>query len=97
VYSKFTLRKPIDFAVVSVASLLTLKNGVCADARIVLGGVAPEPIRARKAEGVIKGRSLDERTAQEAAATALAEAKPLDMNEYRVEIAKVLVKRAISG
>ena len=59
-YEKFTLRKPIDFAVVSVASILTVDNGVCKDARIVLGAVAPEPVRARKAEEAIKGRTLDE-------------------------------------
>ncbi len=94
-YDKFTLRKPVDFAVVSVASLFTSKDGVCADARIVLGAVAPEPLRARKAEEIMKGRPFDEKTAQEAAAAALAEAKPLEMNEYRVEIAKTLVKRAI--
>ena len=59
-YEKFTLRKPVDFAVVSVASVLTLDNGVCKDARIVLGAVAPEPVRARNAEEAIKGRILDE-------------------------------------
>ena len=47
-YEKFTLRKPIDFAVVSVASILTVDNGVCRDARIVLGAVAPEPVRTRR-------------------------------------------------
>ncbi|MBI5250376.1 MAG: FAD binding domain-containing protein [Desulfomonile tiedjei] len=96
-YDKFTLRKPIDFAVVSVASMLTLNNGVCEDARIVLGAVAPEPVRARKAEQVMKGRIVDEDVALEAAEHALAGSSPLRMNEYKVEIAKVLVKHAIWG
>ena len=43
---KFTLRKPIDFALVSVAAVITSKKGVCSDARIVLGAVAPAPLRA---------------------------------------------------
>ncbi|MBI4965793.1 MAG: FAD binding domain-containing protein [Desulfomonile tiedjei] len=94
-YEKFTLRKPIDFAVVSVASILAVDNGVCKDARIVLGAVAPEPLRARKAEKVIKGRTIDENIAAEAAEHGLADAIPLKMNGYKVEIAKVLLKRAI--
>lgn len=37
-YLKFRIRKAIDFAIVSVASLLILEDGICKDARIVLGG-----------------------------------------------------------
>jgi xanthine dehydrogenase YagS FAD-binding subunit len=96
-YEKFTLRKPIDFAVVSVASILTVDKGVCRDARIVLGAVAPEPVRTRKAEEAIKGRTIDEDIATQAAEHALAGASPLRMNGYKVEIAKALVKRAILG
>jgi xanthine dehydrogenase YagS FAD-binding subunit len=94
-FLKFTLRSPIDFAIVSVASVITVNNGVCTDARITLGAVAPAPVRARKAEEVIKGRSIDENTATEAAEQALAGARPLSMNVYKVEIAKTLLKRAI--
>ena len=94
-YEKFTLRKPVDFAVVSVASVLTIDNEVCKDARIVLGAVAPDPVRARNAEEAIKGRILDEGVAEEAANRALAGARPLKMNHYKVEIAKTLVKRTI--
>ncbi len=94
---KFTLRKPVDFAVVSVSSVLTIDNGVCTDARLVLGAVAPEPLRALNAEEAIKGRTLDEGIAEEAAKLALAGARPLKMNHYKVEIAKALLKRAILG
>lgn len=96
-YRKFTLRKPIDFALVSVASMVTLENGVCKDARIVLGAVAPEPVRVPAAEEVIKGRAIDEEIAAEAAQRALAGARPLMMNAYKVEIAKALVKQAVLG
>lgn len=94
-YEKFVLRKPIDFAVVSVASIFTRDNGVCTDARIVLGAVGPEPVRARNAEDAIRGRSLDETLATDASELALAGARPLRMNEYKVVIAKRLVKQAI--
>jgi len=96
-YDKFTLRKPIDFAIVSVASVLTVKGGICEDARIVLGAVAPEPVRARATEDLIKGRAIDEKVAAEAAQTAVQGAIPLTMNEYKAEITKTLVKRAILG
>jgi len=94
-YLKFTLRNPIDFAIVSVASVITVKRGACVDARIVLGAVAPAPVRAIKAEEAIKGKSINQNVAAEAAEQALAGAMPLSMNEYKVEIAKVLIKRAI--
>ena len=94
-FIKFTLRRPIDFAIVSVASVMTIENGLCADARISLGAVAPGPIRARKAEEMLKGKSLSEEGAAEAAGQALSGARPLTMNAYKIEIAKTLVKRAI--
>ena len=94
-YLKFTLRKPIDFAIVSVASVITVEKGVCVDARIVLGAVAPAPVRAKAAEEAIIGRPMDEHRAAEAAEQAVAGAQPLSMNAYKVEIAKALVKRAL--
>ena len=96
-YLKFTVRNPIDFAIVSVASVITVERGVCTDARIALGAVAPSPVRAKKAEEVIKGRPIDQNAAAEAAEQAVAAARPLSMNAYKVEIAKTLVKRAILG
>ena len=96
-YLKFTLRKPVDFAIASVASAITVRDGVCTDARIALGAVAPEPLRARRAEEVLKGNPIDESTAAKAAEEALADANPLRKNAYKVEITKTLVKRAILG
>jgi len=96
-YDKFTLRKPIDFAVASVATVITVQNGVCRDARIVLGAVAPEPLRARAAENFLKGKPVNETTAGKAGEMALEGAVPLSMNAYKLEIAKTLVKRAVLG
>jgi CO/xanthine dehydrogenase FAD-binding subunit len=96
-YRKFTLRKPLDFAVVSIASVIKSQNGVVSDARIALGAVAPAPLRASAAEAAIKGKPLTEAEANKAAALALADAVPLGMNAYKAEIAKVLVKRSILG
>lgn len=94
-FLKFTLRKPVDFAIVSAATVITVKSGVCTDARIALGAVAAGPVRATKAEKTLVGRPVDETAAADAAEAALADAKPLSMNAYKIEIAKTLVKRAI--
>jgi xanthine dehydrogenase YagS FAD-binding subunit len=94
-FLKFTLRKTVDFAIVSTASVITAKEGVCEDARLVLGAVAQKPIRLRKAEEVIKGRRIDHGAAVEAAEQAVSGARPLSMNAYKVEIAKALITRAI--
>jgi NADPH-dependent glutamate synthase beta subunit-like oxidoreductase len=94
-YEKFTLREPIDFAIASVASVVTINNGFCSDARIVLGGVAPEPLRARLAEEYLEKKPLDEDTAVKAGKLAVEGALPLSGNAYKIEIVKTLVKRAI--
>jgi NADPH-dependent glutamate synthase beta subunit-like oxidoreductase len=96
-YRKFTLRKPLDFAVVSVASVISSNNGICTDARITLGAVAPAPLRAAAAEAAIKGKPLTEIEAGEAAKLALADSMPLGMNGHKVEIARTLVRRSILG
>ena len=96
-YEKFTLRKPIDFAIVSVASVMTVDKGVCKDARIVLGAVAPEPLRAKAAEAFLKGQPIDDVTAGKAGKLALEGVVTLNQNAYKVEIAKTLVKRILIG
>ena len=94
-FIKFRLRESVDFAIVSVASFIIMQEGVCKDARIVLGAVAATPYRARAAEDVIRGRPLDTAAAGAAAEAAVSDAKPLSKNAYKIEIAKTLVKRAI--
>ncbi len=96
-YFKFTLRKPIDFAVVSVASVLTINDGVFADARIVLGAVAPQPLRATEAEEMLRGRPTTAELLEEASKAALAGAVPLEKNGYKGRIVQSLVKRALEG
>jgi len=95
IFLKFTLRKPIDFAIVSVASVLCLEGGMCKEAKIALGAIAPVPIRAAAAEEMLKGRAITPELATKAAETAVANAKPLTMNAYKIELTKILVKRAI--
>lgn len=96
-FLKFTLRKPIDFAIVSAGSLIKIDQGICLEARIILGAVAPKPTRAIEAEEYLRGKELSEEIVAEAARLALVGAKPLAKNAYKVEIAKTLVKRVVKG
>ncbi len=94
-FLKFTLRKPVDFAITSVAAVVTIQDGICKDARIVLGAVAPTPVRAIDSEKCLKDKVASEKVIAEAAKEAVKDAKPMRMNAYKVEITKTLVKRAL--
>jgi xanthine dehydrogenase YagS FAD-binding subunit len=96
-FRKFTLRKPVDFAIVSVALVIAEKGSVCSDACIVLGAVGPAPIRAVAAEQLLKGKMIDEKCAIDAATQAYANTHPLKMNAYKIQIGETLLKRAILG
>jgi CO/xanthine dehydrogenase FAD-binding subunit len=94
-FLKFTLRKPIDFAIVSVASVITIADGKCKDARIVMGSVAPVPVHAKQAEEFMTGKTVNEANAIKAGELAAEGARPLRMNAYKIEILKSLVKKAV--
>jgi CO/xanthine dehydrogenase FAD-binding subunit len=94
-FLKHRVRTAVDFAIVSVASVITEKGGKCEDARIVLGAVAPVPVQAKRAEALLKGKPIDDKIAEEAGKQTVADTLPLNMNSYKVEITKVLVKQAI--
>ncbi|MDO5417344.1 MAG: FAD-dependent oxidoreductase [Lachnospiraceae bacterium] len=96
-YDKFRLRKSIDFAIVGLAYQYTLEDGVISRARLVLGAVAPVPLRRKKAEEYLIGRRLCRETAEKAAELALEGALPLADNAYKIDVAKAMVKRSIMG
>lgn len=96
-FLKFALRRPIDFAIVSVAVAASVSGGVCSDVRIALGAVASGPVRATEAEQFLRGKPLNVETASAAAELALGGAKPLSKNGYKIAIATALVKRALLG
>lgn len=96
-YLKFKERESLDFAMASVAAALQLApNGTVRAARIVLGGVAPIPWRVPAAERYLAGKKLNPEVLAEAGKIALAEAKPLEKNAYKVPLTQTLVRRALA-
>ena len=99
-YIKHSPRGAMDIATVGVASALTVdRSGECTDARIVLGAVAPTPLRASAAEDLLRGRRIDEESLQAAAEQAMAQATPIDdvrgTARYRREMVGVLTRRTL--
>jgi len=100
-YIKFGLRRAGALAVVGVASSVTVRDATCQDVRIVLGAVAPMPMRAREAENMLRGKKLSQELIDEAGTIAAAESKPINdirgSIEYRRNLVKVLTKRSLKA
>jgi len=94
VYLKLKEREAFDFAVVSVAVSLSLKNNFVDQARIVFGGLAPFPLRAAKAEATLKAKRVKD--AIPAACKECTDgAEPLSHNDYKVDAAKGILEEAL--
>lgn len=102
VYMKFGPRKGMDIGIVNIAVLLDadFKSGLCKRIRIALGAVAPKPIRARQAEGLLNGNALSPDSINKAAELASSESDPISdfraSAAYRRELVKTLVVRGIN-
>jgi carbon-monoxide dehydrogenase medium subunit len=99
VYLKHGRRVQMELATVGVAVTLTLANSRCSDVRIVLAAVAPTPMRARKAEALLRDLPLTQAAVAAAAQAAADECTPItDVRAsaaYRREMVRVLTRRAI--
>lgn len=102
-YIKHTYRQAMDAAIVGVAALVRLdpQDAVCRDVRIVLGAVAPTPLRVREAEAALVEAPLTEDRMAEAAHRAAQAARPIDdiysSAWYRRQMVEVLTRRALSA
>jgi xanthine dehydrogenase YagS FAD-binding subunit len=92
-YRKVRDRSSYAFALVSVAAALELDGDTIADVRLALGGVAPKPWRARRAEGALRGRAATAESFEQAAEAELVDARPLAGNAFKVD----LVRRTLSA
>ena len=100
-YWKLRRRGSIDFPILGVAVALKLgEDGTCAEARIVLGAVASQPVQATEAAALLVGQKITPELIQEVAGLAYRPAKPLDNTDmalsYRKKMARVFTARALA-
>jgi len=88
-------KEALDWPLAAASVALTMNGASVASARIVLGHVAPTPWRSAEAERAIAGKAITEETAQAAANAAVSGAKSLGRNGYKIQLARVAVKRAL--
>jgi xanthine dehydrogenase YagS FAD-binding subunit len=84
-----------DWPLATAAVALTMDGGRVKTVRVVMGHVAPVPWISQEAEQALVGKPLNEQTAAAAADAAVAKATPLSHNAYKVQLARVAVKRAL--
>jgi xanthine dehydrogenase YagS FAD-binding subunit len=95
-FLKLKEREAFDFAIVSAAAMVTIKNNIVLDARIVLGGVAPYPLRSTGAETALRGKRIRDALGSVCKA-AVDGSKPLSNNSYKVVAAKGITEKVLSS
>ena len=98
-YQKHTIREGMDYATVCAAVQMSLTNGSCEDIRIALGGATLPSMRSKRAEEIIKGQSFTDNVVEKVAQAASEDAKTASdiyfSAEYKKELLKGMVRRAI--
>src|SRR6201999_3522832 len=99
-YLRMIPRTEMDIAVVGLGVSLTLKDGVCSEARVGLGAVAPTALLVDGAGQALTGSRLDDAALEKAAEACRAACRPIDDKRgtiaYRVKTAGVLLKRTVA-
>src|SRR5580693_4426030 len=95
-YLKVRDRQSYEFALVSAAAAVATDGRRIRSARLALGGVAHRPWRLAAAESALRGASLDDSDALKSAiAKSFADARPLEHNGFKVELAQRVALRAL--
>lgn len=89
IFKKMALRKSIDFPIVNCAIVTGDSPRIC------LGAMAPVPVRARKAEELLRGKTIDESVAAAVGEAAVEGGHPFEETKYKLHIAKTIIKRAL--
>lgn len=95
-YRKVRDRASYAFALVSVAAAVATRNGKIDDIRLALGGIAPKPWRAFRAEAVLRGHPPEPELLEAAMALELSEAIPLAGNAFKIDLAKRTVRAVLT-
>ena len=97
-YLRMTPRTEMDIAVVGCGVNISMDNGICTDARVSLGAVAPTPLLIKEATEIMIGSNLDENTLDEVSKICMDACNPINDKrgtiDYRTKVAGVLFKRA---
>ncbi len=88
-------KEALDWPLVTASVAIRMKGSSVASAKVVLGHVGPMPVVAAEAERMLTGKSLTEDVATEAGKNAVSGAQPLNGNAYKLQLARVAVKRAL--
>ncbi len=100
-YIKFGLRRSGALAVVGVAAAVTMEGNIIKASRVVLGAVAPVPLRAKQAEAALIGKEYSDELLEQAGVVASQECKPISdirgSEEYRRDMVRVFTKRALKA
>lgn len=96
-YEKMRIRTAIDFAIVSLAYAYRLEDGKIAEISLVLGGVAPVPVKLGAVEQYLIGRTPDAESAKAAGELAVKGAAPMAGDHYKVNSAQALVSRLVEA
>jgi xanthine dehydrogenase YagS FAD-binding subunit len=95
-YLKVRDRASFAFALASAAVVLDVAGGTIKAARVAFGGIGTVPWRSKEAEQALAGEKPTPAVFQRAADAALARAKPLPTNAFKVELAKRTLVRALT-
>jgi xanthine dehydrogenase YagS FAD-binding subunit len=95
-YRKVRERASYAFALASIAAAMEITDGHVRDVRIALGGVAPMPWRASRAEDVLRGEPATPEAFQAAADAELAAAEPLPDNAYKIPLVRNLITATLT-
>jgi xanthine dehydrogenase YagS FAD-binding subunit len=95
-YLKVRDRASYEFALVSVAVAVEVEQDMIKSARIAFGGVAPKPWRSWEVEEFLKGKTINAATFTAVGEIAVKKAKPQTHNEFKIELVKRALVRALS-
>ncbi len=96
-FEKVRDRNVWDFPLMNVASAMKLSGNNIQDIRIAVNAVSPRPMRLKKVEAAVRGKSATPETGEMAGKMAVEGAVPLQFNAYKIPLMRNLVKRAIGG
>jgi xanthine dehydrogenase YagS FAD-binding subunit len=95
--AQYEIRQKVEFdwPLATATAALTMSGNSVKAARIVLGTVAPIPWVSDEAAQALVGKTISEQVADDAGKAAVSRAKGLGRNDYKIQLTRVAVKRAI--